>query len=254
MQVPVPAPDGVNTPPAVMVPPVAVQETAVLKAPVPETVAEHVDVCPVVMEGGIATTVIPVTVADGDETAIFADPEMFVKPACAECAVQVPVPAPDGVKIPPAVMVPPVAVQVTAVLNAPVPDTVAEHVEVCAVVIEDGIAATAIPVTVTGVAGDDTVIFADPEMFVKPACAECAVQVPVPAPDGVKIPPAVMVPPVAVQVTAVLKAPVPATVAAHVEVCDVVMEEGTAATPTDVTVIANGGAVTAILPVPDMLV
>jgi hypothetical protein len=39
-------------------------------------------------------------------------------------------------------MVPPVAVQVTALLYDPVPVTVAEHVEVCASAIEDGVANT----------------------------------------------------------------------------------------------------------------
>jgi hypothetical protein len=39
-------------------------------------------------------------------------------------------------------MVPPVAVHVTALLIDPVPVTVAEHVEVCAVVMEDGAANT----------------------------------------------------------------------------------------------------------------
>jgi hypothetical protein len=71
---------------------------------------------------------------------------------------------PEGVKTPPAVIVPPVAVQVTALLKAPVPDTVAEQVEVWAVVMEDGIAATATPVTVAE--GDDTVIFAEPAILV----------------------------------------------------------------------------------------
>jgi len=80
------------------------------------------------------------------------------------------------------------------------------------------------------------------------------VQLPVPMPDGENTPPAVMVPPVAVQETAVLKAPVPATVAEQVEVCAVVMEDGTAATPIEVIVIAGGGAVTVILPVPDTFV
>lgn len=56
MQLPVPVPDGVNTPPAVMVPPVAVQVTAVLYDPVPVTVAEHVEVCAVVIEDGVANT------------------------------------------------------------------------------------------------------------------------------------------------------------------------------------------------------
>ena len=78
MQLPVPVLEGVNTPPAVIVPPVAVQVTALLKPPVPETVAEHVDVCAVVIEDGTAPTAIPVTVADGEETAISAEPEMLV--------------------------------------------------------------------------------------------------------------------------------------------------------------------------------
>lgn len=144
MQLPVPVPDGVKTPPAVIVPPVAVHVTALLKVPVPDTVAEQVEVCAVVMEDGIAATATPVTVAvaEGEETAICAVPEILVKPACAGCAVQLPVPVPEGVNTPPAVMVPPVAVHVTALLIDPVPVTVAEHVEVCAVVMEDGAANT----------------------------------------------------------------------------------------------------------------
>lgn len=50
--------------------------------------------------------------------------------SCVEVAVIVAVPAPDGENTPPAVIVPPVAVQLTAVLKAPLPDTVATHVEV----------------------------------------------------------------------------------------------------------------------------
>jgi hypothetical protein len=49
-------PEGVNTPPAVIVPPVAVHVTALLIDPVPVTVAEHVEVCAVVMEDGAANT------------------------------------------------------------------------------------------------------------------------------------------------------------------------------------------------------
>jgi hypothetical protein len=252
VQLPVPAPEGVNTPPAVIVPPVAVHVTPLLKAPVPETVAEQVDVCAVVMDDGTAATVTPVTVADGDETVMFDEPEMLVNPACVECAVQLPVPAPEGVNTPPAVIVPPVAVHVTPLLKAPVPETVAEQADVCAVVMDDGTAATVTPVTVAD--GDETVMLAEPEMFVNPACVECAVQLPVPVLEGVNTPPAVIVPPVAVHVTALLKAPVPATVAEQVEVCAVVMDDGTAATPIEVIVIAGGGAVTVILPVPDMLV
>ena len=82
------------------------------------TVAAQVAVCAVVMEAGDGTTVTPVTVTAGSVavTAMLAEPETLVNPACAEWAVQVPVPTPDGVKTPPEVMVPPVAVQVTAVL------------------------------------------------------------------------------------------------------------------------------------------
>jgi hypothetical protein len=49
-------------------------------------------------------------------TVTFADPEIFVYPAWAELAVQLPVPVPDGVNTPADVIVPPVAVQVTAEL------------------------------------------------------------------------------------------------------------------------------------------
>ena len=116
MHVAVPAPDGVKTPPAVIVPPVAVHVTALLKAPVPNTVAAQAEVCAVVMDAGVAATVMEVIVKGTEVTVMLAAPEMLVNPACAEWAVQVPVPAPDGVKTPPEVMVPPVAVQVTAVL------------------------------------------------------------------------------------------------------------------------------------------
>jgi hypothetical protein len=61
-----------------MVPPVAVHVTELLKAPVPDTVAEQVEVCAVVMEDGIAATATPVTVEEGDETVIFEVPEILV--------------------------------------------------------------------------------------------------------------------------------------------------------------------------------
>ncbi len=77
---------------------------------------------------------------------------------------------------------------------------------------------------------------------------------PVPAPDGVNTPPAVIVPPVAVHVTALVNAPVPVTVAAQVAVCDVVMEEGVAITETLVTVTAGGVAVIEIFAEPDTFV
>jgi hypothetical protein len=188
------------------------------------------------MDKGSAATVIEVIVKGADVTVMFAVPETFVNPAWAELAVQVPVPMPDGVKIPPEVIVPPVAVQVTAELNAPVPVTVATQVEVCAVVMEDGVATTETPVTVTVGGAAVTAMFAEPDTFVNPVWAEWAVQAPVPVPEGVKTPLEVIVPPVAVQVTAVLYGPVPVTVATHVEVCAVVMEDGVATTETPVTV------------------
>ena len=82
----------------------------------PVTFATQVAVCAVVMEAGVArtATLVTVTVGGAAVTAILAEPATFVNPAWAEWAVQVPVPAPDGVKTPEGVMAPPVAVQVTA--------------------------------------------------------------------------------------------------------------------------------------------
>jgi hypothetical protein len=147
-----------------MVPPVAVQVTALLYDPVPDTFAEHCDVCPLVIDVGEAVTAIEVTVAGTSVTLMDPDPVMFVKPACVDVALQVPVPVPEGVNTPAGVMVPPVAVQVTPVPNAPVPFTVATQVEVCEVVMEVGLATTVMPVTV----GDGlvTLIAADPNTFV----------------------------------------------------------------------------------------
>jgi len=78
VQVPVPAPEGVKTPPELMVPPVAVQVTPVLNAPVPITVAVHVEFCAVVMLVGFATTVMPVTVGATFVTLMEAEPIMLV--------------------------------------------------------------------------------------------------------------------------------------------------------------------------------
>ncbi len=97
-----------------------------------------------------------------------------------------------------------------------------------------------------------TVMFAEPEMFKNPTTAEVAVQVAVPGPDGVKTPPEVMVPPVAVQFTAELKIPVPETVAAQVVFCVVVMEG--CPTATEIERIVKGAEVTAIFAEPEMLV
>jgi hypothetical protein len=62
----VPVPEGVKTPAPVMVPPVAVHVTALLKAPVPVT------------EDGVAETLTPVMVLEGAATASVADPHILV--------------------------------------------------------------------------------------------------------------------------------------------------------------------------------
>jgi hypothetical protein len=116
LQTAVPAPDGVKRPVDVMVPPVAVQVTAVLKVPVPSTVAAHCDVCPVLMEDGDAVTETEVMVNGTLVTLMDAEPETLLNPACVDVALQVPAPAPFGVNTPLCVMLPPVADQVTPVL------------------------------------------------------------------------------------------------------------------------------------------
>ena len=181
---------------------------------------------------------------------IVADPDTFVYPTCIEFAVQLPVPTPDGVKTPVGLIVPPVAAQLTAELYAPVPWTVALQVEVCAVVIDVGEAETVTEVTTGG--GAATVTDEDPVTFVYPLCVEVAVTVAEPTPDGVNSPAELTVPPVADQLTAELKAPVPITVAVQAAVCVVVIEIGIHATATDV--IVGGGAVTPIVADPDTFV
>ena len=78
LHVAVPAPEGVKRPLDVMVPPVAVHVTAELYDPVPDTVAEHCDVCPVLMDVGEAATAIEVMVAGALVTVMAVEPETFV--------------------------------------------------------------------------------------------------------------------------------------------------------------------------------
>jgi hypothetical protein len=104
-------------------------------------------------------------------------------------------------------------------------------VAVCDEVIEDGLAATAIPVIDTGVDATPTLMDAVPDLLL--SSVEVAVQVPVPVPEGVKTPLCVMVPPVADHVTPVLKLPLPATEAVQVEVWPRSMEAGAATTVTE---------------------
>jgi hypothetical protein len=148
VQVPAPVLDGVNTPAPVIVPPVAVHVTVVLNAPVPRTLALHVEVCAVVIDEGVAVTDTEVIVGGGPVTVIVADPKMLVYPTCVEVAVIVAVPEALGVNTPPEVIAPSVADQVTALLKVPVPVTEAEQVEVCDVRIDAGEQETATDVTV----------------------------------------------------------------------------------------------------------
>jgi hypothetical protein len=82
MHAPAPTADGVNTPPDVIVPPVALQVTFLLKAPVPLTFATQVVVWELLIEDGFAVTVMPVTVTvtgvDVDDTAIDADADFVL--------------------------------------------------------------------------------------------------------------------------------------------------------------------------------
>lgn len=86
----VPAPDGVNTPAELMEPPVADHVTAELNDPVPLTVAAHVAVCAVVMEAGVAATVMLVMVAEGDVMAIDAVADF--EESCVDVALMVSAP------------------------------------------------------------------------------------------------------------------------------------------------------------------
>lgn len=124
--------------------------------------------------------------------------------SCADVAVIVAIPAPEGENTPPAVIVPPVAVQFTAVLYVPEPDTIATHVEVCAIRIVSGVQLTATEVMVDDAMVDAALIVTvvDPDFVA--SCIDVAVTVATPAPDGVNTPAAEIVPPVADHVTAEL--------------------------------------------------
>jgi hypothetical protein len=90
--------------------------TVLVNEPVPVTVGVQVAVCAVVMLLGVQTSETPVMVGPADETLMFAEPKIFVYPVAEELALHVAVPAPEGVKRPADVMVPPVADHVTAEL------------------------------------------------------------------------------------------------------------------------------------------
>jgi hypothetical protein len=183
------------------------QVTAELYAPVPWTLAAHAEVWVVRMDAGVQATETEV-IAVGTATATAAEPDLVA--SCVEVAVMVAAPAVVGVKTPAAVILPPIADQVTPELYAPVPWTFAEQTEVWVVRIEAGAHTTDTEVIATGTAAVTT---ADPDLVA--SWVEVAVMFAVPAVVGVKRPEEVMVPPVADQATAELSAPTPCTDAEH---------------------------------------
>lgn len=203
----VPAPEGVNTPAALIVPPAADHVTAELKAPVPVTFAVHADVCVVRIVLGAHVTATD-EIVDAVPTETVAVPIFVV--SCTEVAVIVALAVPAGVNTPAAVIDPLVAVQVTALLKFPAPETVAVQAVVWFGRIEVGLQTT---LTDEIVEESFTETRAVPELLV--SCVAVAVMVAVPAPDGVNNPAGVIVPFVADQVTEELNAPVPETVAEH---------------------------------------
>jgi hypothetical protein len=165
--------------------------------------------------------------APGTVTAMVADAVFVV--SAVEVAVMVAVSAPElgGVNVTAVPELTPVEVlrlppavglieRFTVFVNAPVPLTVGVQVAVCAVVMEEGVHTRLTPVTAGGAVL--TAILAVPEIFRKPNTDELAVQVALPEAEGVKTPLELMVPPVADHVTALLKSPVPETVAPQVVV------------------------------------
>jgi hypothetical protein len=102
-----------KTPAEVIVPPVAVQVTAELKAPVPVTVAVQAEVCVVRMDVGEQATVTEV-MAWGRTTVTAAELDLVA--SSVDAAVTVALPAPEGVKTPADETVPPIADHVTAEL------------------------------------------------------------------------------------------------------------------------------------------
>jgi hypothetical protein len=245
VMVAVPAAVGVKTPALFTVPALdglTDQVTELLKLPVPVTVDVHADVCVVRMELGEQVTETDVIEEDAI-TATVADPDLVA--SCVDVAVMVAVPAAVGVKTPDELIVPPVAAQVTAELNAPVPCTVAVQVDVCVVRMVAGEQSTETEVIVDGPV---TATVALPDLVA--SCVDVAMMVAVPAAVGVKTPDELIVPPVAAQVTAELNAPVPCTVAVQVDVCVVRMVAGEQSTETEVIV---DGLVTVAVADPDLV-
>jgi hypothetical protein len=162
------------------------------------------------MDAGAHATETAVTVG-GMFTVTVADPAWAA--SWVEVAVTVAVPAAVAVKTPDEVIVPPVAVQTTSELTAPVPCTVAAHRLLCPIRTLAGVQTTATE-EITGEA--DTVTVALPDLV--GSCVDVAVIVAVPGAKGVKTPEGVIAPAFTAHVNAGLKDPVPCTVAVQADV------------------------------------
>jgi hypothetical protein len=165
-----------------------------------------------------------------------------------EVAVTMAVPADVGVNTPVEVIVPPVADQVTPVLYAPVPCTIAMQLAVWVVSMDGGEQATLTEVVVTGTF---TVTVAEPDLVT--SWVEVAVMVAVPADTGVKTPALLTLPipeGLTDQLTALLKFPVPNTVGVQVTVPVVRIDAEEQTTATEVTVT---GTATVTVALPDLL-
>lgn len=186
----------------------------------------------------------------GRLTETVAEPDLLE--SCVETAVMVAVPVVEGVKTPVVLtepMLDGLTDHETAGLKLPVPTTVGVHAEVCVVAIDVGEQVTETDVIVEGTV---TVTVAAPDLV--ESCVEVAVTVTVPAPLGVNTPELPIVPilgGLTDHVTALLKLPVPCTVAAQVDVWVVKMDEGEQSAVTDV--IVTGTEVTVTLAEPDLV-
>ncbi len=173
--------------------------------------------------------------------------------SCVLVAVTVTLPAEAGaVNNPLELMLPPLALQVTAELKLPVPCTVAVHCDVAFVLTVVGLQLTATEVMVGATVWTWTLTGAVPDFVA--SWVLVAVTVTLPAEAGaVKSPLELMLPPLALQVTAELKLPVPCTVAVHCDVPFVLTAVGLQLTATEVMVGATVWTWTLTGAVPDFV-
>jgi hypothetical protein len=195
-------PGAVNSPVESIAPPLTAHVTAELKLPVPWTVAAHCDVAFVAIVDGLQTTPTEEIVGGAAITVIVARPDLIV--SCVLVAVTVTDPAePGAINSPLPLIVPALAVHVTAELKLPVPCTVALHCDVVLGATVEGLQLTATEEIVGGVVCVATVIVAVPDLL--GSCELVAVTITDPVePGAVNNPLPLIVPPLADHVTAEL--------------------------------------------------